>query len=152
MNEWILIYLGAFTTVATLAGLIIPQILLIAFRKNLFDEVDPRKIHKGVVPRLGGIAFFPSILFALLLLLGICMKVDAAMVVTELKDYIIPFCFIVCGIVMLYLVGMADDLVGVRYLAKFIVQIISACLIAVGTIYFSDLHGFLGLHLSLIHI
>lgn len=146
MNEWILIYLGAFTTVATLAGLIIPQILLIAFRKNLFDEVDPRKIHKGVVPRLGGIAFFPSILFALLLLLGICMKVDAAMVVTELKDYIIPFCFIVCGIVMLYLVGMADDLVGVRYLAKFIVQIISACLIAVGTIYFSDLHGFLWIH------
>ena len=41
------------------AGVLIPQILLISFRRNLFDTPDERKIHQGVVPRLGGIAFKP---------------------------------------------------------------------------------------------
>ena len=39
------------------AGIVIPQILLIAFRKQLFDLPDERKIHHCAVPRLGGIAF-----------------------------------------------------------------------------------------------
>ncbi len=63
MSSWITNDLISFSIALVLAGIIIPQILLIAFRKKLFDEVDERKIHKGVVPRLGGIAFFPSILF-----------------------------------------------------------------------------------------
>ena len=49
----------ALTIAVLLTGIIIPKIILIAFRKQLFDEVDARKIHRGVVPRLGGIAFFP---------------------------------------------------------------------------------------------
>ena len=65
MTVWFLIDIAVLFLVTLLTGIIIPQILLIAFRKNLFDEPDPRKIHKTEVPRLGGIAFFPSILFAL---------------------------------------------------------------------------------------
>ena len=45
------------------AGIVIPQILLIAFRKNLLDMPDERKIHQCAVPRLGGIAFTPVIFF-----------------------------------------------------------------------------------------
>ena len=71
MTVWFLIDIAVLFLVTLLTGIIIPQILLIAFRKNLFDEPDPRKIHKTEVPRLGGIAFFPSILFALLLLFGL---------------------------------------------------------------------------------
>ena len=56
-----------------ITGLIIPKILLIAFRKNLFDEVNERKIHKGLVPRLGGIAFVPAIIFAFAFVVGIAL-------------------------------------------------------------------------------
>ena len=49
--------LAVFLISAILAGIIIPKILLIAFRKRLFDEPDERKIHTAAVPRLGGIAF-----------------------------------------------------------------------------------------------
>ena len=45
------------------AGIVIPQILLIAFRKQLFDLPDERKIHHCAVPRLGGIAFKPVVFF-----------------------------------------------------------------------------------------
>ena len=53
------------------AGIVIPQILLIAFRRRLFDMPDERKIHQGVVPRLGGIAFKPVVFFSFALVLGI---------------------------------------------------------------------------------
>ena len=58
MTKWLLIDFSVLACVMALSGFIIPQILLIAFRKNLFDAPDPRKIHKTEVPRLGGIAFF----------------------------------------------------------------------------------------------
>ena len=47
------------------AGVLIPRILLISFRKRLFDRPDERKIHQCIVPRLGGIAFVPVIMRAL---------------------------------------------------------------------------------------
>lgn len=69
--HWILDAFCVFLISLMLAGIIIPQILLISFRKKLFDEPDERKIHKAAVPRLGGIAFMPSILFAMALLAGV---------------------------------------------------------------------------------
>lgn len=41
MTVWFLIDIAVLFLVTLLTGIIIPQILLIAFRKNLFDEPDP---------------------------------------------------------------------------------------------------------------
>ena len=144
---WFYIDLAVFALVGVLTGIIIPQILLIAFRKNLFDAPDPRKIHKGTVPRLGGIAFFPAILFSLFLLFGVGMLMHEAGVLTELSTMVMPLSFIICALVVIYLVGMADDLVGVKYRAKFVAQIICALLICSGGIILDDFHGFLSLHI-----
>lgn len=40
-------------------------------------------------------------------------------------------------------VGMADDLIGVRYRAKFVVQILCALMLVAGGIFIQDLHGLL---------
>lgn len=56
---WIVNILSVFFLCVFFAGIVIPQILLIAFRRRLFDEPDERKIHQCVVPRLGGMAFKP---------------------------------------------------------------------------------------------
>lgn len=146
MNYWILIDLAVFSCVLVLTGIIIPQILLIAFRKNLFDTPDPRKIHTTNVPRLGGISFFPAILFALLLLFGIGVLSAEESVIQLIHERIVPLCFIGCAAILLYLIGMADDLVGVKYRAKFVMQIISAALVIVAGIRIENLHGFLGMH------
>ena len=145
--NWLLIYVWVFVTVALIAGFILPQILLIAFRKNLFDDIDPRKIHKGAVPRLGGIAFFPAILFSILIVMGLCFKfysTDASLLAG--KD-ISGLCFIGCAIIILYLIGMADDLIGLKYRAKFGSQILSGLLIVAGGIYIDNLHGFLWVYM-----
>lgn len=145
MTQWLLIDLLVLVCVMALTGIIIPQILLIAFRKNLFDEPDPRKIHKSEIPRLGGIAFFPSILLVFFLLYGFGILANDEVLIPYLYRNLLPICFISSGAILLYLVGMADDLVGVRYIAKFIVQTLSAVLIIVGGIEMNDIHGFLGI-------
>lgn len=142
MDIWIYINFAVFMLVVVLAGFIIPQILLIAFRKKLFDEVDSRKIHHGTVPRLGGIAFFPVILFAIVLFLGVGRLYAPGLVGQILPSSITSLCFIICSIIIIFLVGMADDLIGVKYRAKFIAQILSAALIIIGGIHIDSLHGF----------
>lgn len=146
MTVWSLIDIAVLFLVTLLTGIIIPQILLIAFRKNLFDEPDPRKIHKTEVPRLGGIAFFPSILFALLLLFGLGIMNGDQSVTGLLYSRVVPLCFTGCAAILLYLTGMADDLVGVRYRAKFVMQTLAALLIIAGGIRIQNLHGFCGIH------
>lgn len=143
--NWILIDLSVFICVMALCGIIIPQILLIAFRKKLFDTPDPRKIHKLEIPRLGGIAFFPSMMFAIFLLYGFGLYSGNNLVLSRLWENMQPLCFILSGAILLYLTGMADDLVGVRYKAKFIMQTISACLVISGGMMLDNLHGLCGI-------
>lgn len=142
-GDWIVIEALVFIVVMILSGIIIPQILLIAFRKKLFDEIDPRKIHQGAVPRLGGIAFFPSILFAMLLVFGIISWAGVLPVTDGILMNLRGMCFITCAVIILYLVGMADDLVGVKYRAKFGAQIIAGLLVCAGGLLLDNLHGFL---------
>lgn len=46
-----------FVISALLASVIIPRILLVSYKKKLFDVPDARKVHTSPVPRLGGISF-----------------------------------------------------------------------------------------------
>lgn len=128
------------------AGVLIPQILLIAFRKKLFDVPDKRKIHQGVVPRLGGIAFKPVIFFSIALLLGIDLFLGHGNLLDEIRTESRSLCFGFCSLVVLYLVGIADDLIGIRYRAKFVIQIFCGLMIIAGGLWISDLHGLFFIH------
>ena len=146
MEHWIFNDIIAFFISLFLAGIIIPQILLIAFRKKLFDDIDKRKIHQGVVPRLGGIAFFPSILFSFSLVLGFSLKYFGWETTEEFMVVVIPFFFMICAVLLMFLVGIADDLLGVRYMAKFGVQIVASVLIVFSGVYIENFFGFLWVH------
>lgn len=137
----------AFFVSLLLTGLIIPKVLLIAFRKNLFDESSTRKIHKGSIPRLGGIAFLPALIFSVCIVFGIYnfpFYIHSPYLITS--SYVRAICFSLCGVLLLYLVGIADDLVGVLYRAKFMIQLLSAALLICGGIWIANLHGFCGVY------
>lgn len=70
-SYWIGADFATFAIALLLTGIMIPQILHIAYKRKLFDQVDNRKIHDGAVPRLGGITFLPSIIFSTCLVLAI---------------------------------------------------------------------------------
>lgn len=136
----------AFGLAFLLTGILIPQILVIAFRKNLFDGHDSRKVHFGEVPRLGGIAFVPAIIFSVLATIGYSLNMDSMLIWEMLKDTLVPLLFLICALMLLFLVGIADDLIGVRYGAKFMFQIIAAILIIFSGVWVTDLYGLFGLN------
>ncbi len=142
---WIEAYIGSSLTALILAGVIIPQILLIAFRRRLFDDQDERKIHKGAVPRLGGFAFVPSIVFSMFLMIGIFVLYSNPYMMEALRLGICSLLFLVCALMLIFLTGMADDLIGVRYKAKFVCQILTAVLLICAGAVFMDFEGMFGL-------
>ena len=145
---WILNYILVLVCAVIFSGIIIPKILLISFRKKLFDVPDARKIHHSSVPRLGGIAFKPVILFSVCLALGIDIITGNG---AQLKEMFVAgllpeILFLYCAVLTLYLVGIADDLIGVKYRAKFVVQIICAIMLICGGVWVNNLDGILGVH------
>ena len=146
MEQWLVNNILAFGLAFLLTGILIPQILVIAFRKKLFDGHDPRKLHDGDVPRLGGIAFVPAIIFSVLGTVGISLKTDGVMMMFALDGTLVPMLFLICTLMLLFLVGIADDLIGVRYGAKFLFQIISAAILVIAGVWMTDLYGLFGLN------
>ncbi|MDE5646895.1 MAG: undecaprenyl/decaprenyl-phosphate alpha-N-acetylglucosaminyl 1-phosphate transferase [Muribaculaceae bacterium] len=142
MESWMANILSVFLISVIVTGVLIPQILLIAFRKQLFDVPDERKIHQGVVPRLGGIAFVPAIFLSIAFVAGVNSMLYNSEVFEQLALEPQQLCFGLCTLMIMYLVGMADDLIGVRYRAKFYSQIISGVLIVMSGLLVDDLHGF----------
>lgn len=146
MSLWLIINIIVALVALFCGGIVIPQILLISFRKKLFDEPDERKIHTSTVPRLGGMAFMPVVMFSLALLWGIGCYWPTLSVHELISPHIncLPFC--VCAMIILYVIGIADDLIGLRYRAKFIAQILCGVLLIAGGIYIDNLHGLFGIY------
>ena len=136
----------AFVISVFVARLIIPRILIISLRKKLFDIPDARKIHKRAIPRLGGVSFFPTILFSCCLVLA--FRSLTGYNISDLQvSYVLPEClFLICGMTLLYLTGIADDLIGVRYRQKFVVQILCTCFLPISGLWINDLYGLFGVH------
>lgn len=146
MHFWLFNCLFVFLLCAFFTGIVIPQILLVAFRNRLFDIPDERKIHRGAVPRLGGIAFTPVKTFVLMLLLGINMLLDVRDVYMEFEEDLQGLAFVYCSLMLLYLLGMADDLVGIQYKAKFFAQVLCGVMLVAGGIWLDSFHNVLWIH------
>lgn len=138
--NWTGNYFLCFMISILLAGLIIPKVMRIAFSKKLFDVPDERKIHKGVVPRLGGVSFLPAIMFSFCVVVGYTIGIGPSNAVTA--ENLVPLLFYFCATLLIFLVGIADDLIGVRYSMKFLFQIAAGALIVSSGLW---VHGFDGL-------
>ena len=129
---------------ASVARMLIPRILLISMRKKLFDVPDARKIHKKAIPRLGGVSFFPTILLSFCAVFA--LRILTGNEVSALRAaFLLPECLLlVCGMTLLYLTGIADDLVGVRYRQKFLIQILCASFLPLSGLWINDFYGLFG--------
>ncbi|KKB47650.1 MraY family glycosyltransferase [Parabacteroides goldsteinii] len=145
MTSIILIIIGVIISIL-FSSFIIPRILVVAFRKRLFDVPDERKVHQGIVPRLGGLSFAPSILFTLSFTTGLRYLMGDG-IPEEMLCFIIPeFYFLVCGLTLLFLTGIKDDLVGLRYRSKFVMQILAAIMVPLSGLWINNLYGIFGIH------
>jgi len=112
----------------------IPVIIQVAKEKKLFDEPDDRKVHKAVIPTLGGLGIFAGFVIATLL--------GAPQIGTSELQY-----FIAASIVVFFL-GLKDDILILSASKKFAGQIIAAwILIKFGGVQLTNMHGFLGVYM-----
>lgn len=137
--------LSGFLIAVLLARIIIPRILIISLRKRLFDTPDARKVHRKPVSRLGGVSFFPAILFTISFLIGIC-NIMGRVSFVDVIQHSIQMLFMCTGLTLLFIIGIADDLIGVRYRQKFLVQLIAAVMFPLAGLYINDFYGLFGIH------
>lgn len=143
---YILFVILTFAISAAIGWFAIPRIVIIAKIKRLFDEHNARKVHKGAIPRLGGLSFFPAALFSFAFVLGLRYYYGYDISFDLQLELLTEFLFVMSGMLILYFVGMVDDLIGVGYRSKFIAQIFAAvCLVLAGVTVF-DFQGLFGVH------
>jgi UDP-N-acetylmuramyl pentapeptide phosphotransferase/UDP-N-acetylglucosamine-1-phosphate transferase len=111
----------------------IPVIIEVAENKKLFDEPDARKVHKVVIPTLGGLGIFAGFIIATL------MGTPPAM--ANVLQY-----FVAASLVIFFL-GIKDDILILSATKKFIGQVTAAIIIMkFGGIQIVNMYGFLGIH------
>ena len=111
----------------------IQKIIYIAHKKHLFDEPsEVRKIHLTKTPNLGGVAIFASMMFTSCLFFS--------------YGNIPHLNYIIFSALMLFILGLTDDLVGVNPTKKIIAQLGVAIAITVfANCRFTHFYGFLGI-------
>lgn len=130
--ETILI-LGAILISFTIVMIAIPPILQVARAKNLFESFDERKIHSGSIPPLGGVAIFIGFV------IGTIIATDGY-TFDSLK-------YIIASVILMFFIGLKDDLMVISARKKLIVQIFaSVLLITLGNVRLTNLHGLLGIY------
>ena len=129
-----------------LGALLMPRVLVISYKKKLFDIPDGRKVHTAPIPRLGGVTFFPITIISFLSALAICYKLFGYFPGDEYMGLTFLFYAFFIGLTSLYLIGCADDLIGVGYKSKFLVQLVVASLFPFSGLYINNLGGLFGIY------
>ena len=142
----LLLLLCGFLASVFLGMAIIPRILVISHKKRLYDIPDTRKVHTTPVPRLGGLSFFPVILMSMALVMGFRLYLWPSDLSGLSLDMLHEYLFLFVGMTLLYLVGVCDDLVGVGYRYKFVVQVVSAFLLVLSGNWLDSLGGLFGIY------
>ena len=101
-----------------LTGLITPFLRKIAIENNLVDVPDERKIHREIIPRVGGIAIAISFFTAVVLAYSL-FHADLTASIASLTGICI-------GGALIFLVGVLDDIKGLNAPKKFAGQILAA--------------------------
>ena len=125
-------------TAFAVSSICVPLVIKLAIKKRLLGEYgEGRHVHKGFVPRLGGVAIFAGFMFSQLYLI----------IANYPQEYLSKSYFLLLfGVLLIFLLGILDDLVDIRAHLKFYVQIlVSIILVWNADIRIVSLHGILGL-------
>lgn len=93
----------------------VPSIIYIAHLKNMLDTPNGRTVHKSLTPRLGGVAVFAGFMSALTIF---------APLQNGVKE-------LLAGCIILFFVGLKDDLVGMTVTKKFIGQLLATGIVMI---------------------
>ena len=105
----------------------IPMLLRLAHWKGWYDEVDHRKIHKGNIPRLGGIGIFISFVIGLVLFYLLRYFFFSEFALPKFFS-LWPF---LAGMLIINGLGLIDDFRSIKAWIKVLVQLAAAAVVVV---------------------
>jgi len=112
-----------------LALILIPTIRRLAHRFKWYDLPNKRKIHTGLIPRLGGSGMYLSFVAAALLTPLLVALVSGGSADMRYGLRYIPFFL---GITLIHVVGLIDDFHNLKALLKFFIQLLAAVIVTSG--------------------
>ncbi|MEZ4932700.1 MAG: MraY family glycosyltransferase [Saprospiraceae bacterium] len=123
----------SFITAFTLTYFVIPPIIRVALKKKLYDVPVERSSHTQVTPRLGGIAIFAGTIFSIMLW-------------TPFNYYGAHLQYVLCAFILIFLVGVKDDIDAIAPSKKLIVELLAAVILVFkADVKISSLHGIMGI-------
>src|SRR4030042_130553 len=103
--------------------LILPLVLRLAHRHKWYDRPDSRKIHTGLIPRMGGPGLFLSFILAVVLVALALPRLAGGRL---LEPRLIA---LFGGMTIVHLVGLYDDFKNLPAIWKFVLQLAAAAII-----------------------
>ncbi len=141
-----------FITAFFIVLLATPSLIKVAKLKHLVDEPgDDRKIHRRSIPTIGGIIIFGSVLFSYALWYPESYSMqDVDTSVSDKRYYIetslTTFKYLTACLILLFFVGVKDDIIGTAPLKKLIAHIlVGFILVMMGDIKIEGMHGIFGI-------
>lgn len=108
----------------------VPSIVYIAHLKNMLDTPNGRTVHQSLTPRLGGVAVFAGFMSALTIFAPLVNGVQQ----------------LLAGCIVLFFVGLKDDLVSISVAKKFVGQLLATGVVMImADIRITSFQGILGL-------
>lgn len=111
-------YLTSFIVSFFFVVIITPLLIKIGIKYGFVDKVNRRKIHQGVIPRIGGIGIALGTMFPLFLLLFYKNDVSQVLFGSMSNVYVIIF-----GGIAISMLGLYDDIKGTNAKIKLLFQI-----------------------------
>ena len=108
---------------------VIPTILRLAHRFKWYDLPDHRKIHTGLIPRLGGPGMYLSFLCVALLTPILVTLITGG---TVTVGYTLRFIALFLGVSLIQAIGLIDDFRPIKALLKFFLQMLAAIIVTAG--------------------
>ncbi len=119
-------------TAFAITFLAIPSIIRVSIIKNLFDEPGERKAHTSSIPTLGGLAIFAGVVFSYTFW-------SAGLDYTGTQ-------YIIASIIVMFFIGIKDDIVHLTAHKKLYGQILAAIIITFfANIRITSMYGILGI-------
>jgi len=116
-----------------LSIIIIPVVIRVAALKHLMDEPNERSSHKSRTPTLGGVSIFAATVIAYLFWSACCG--------TSILN------FVMVSMIILFFVGLKDDIIILSPFKKMLTQIIAGLIIIIGAnIRIDNLYGLFGVY------
>lgn len=123
MRKWVNYmpnYIWAFLLALLVALIATPAVIELAAKTGAMDAPDARKVHKGPMPRIGGLAIYVGFMAAMAFML------DFAQLPAEIANGMVG---LLLGATIIVIIGLIDDYKNLPAKVKLVGQILAACVV-----------------------